>query len=304
MSNKLRSGVTISLLRLFLASVGLSLLAVTTAVAADRPVIAVGIPPLKWVVESLAGDQVDAVVLLKPGQSPHTFEPSPRQVAALSGARAFLYIGLEVEHTVAARIGAQNPALRRYAVGGLAQQETHDHAEGCHCHGVDDDDPHVWLAPALLAEVAERCAAALREVLPESATAIDAGLVRTRARIDAVDSEIQVLLKPLAGATLLVYHPSWGRFATAYGLKQRALEADGKTPSAKHLATLVTDARREHVRTLFSNPDAPAAVVRRAAATLGCRVEVIDPLAEAWDENLLRAARLMAAGIAPEGGQP
>jgi len=279
---------------------GASLVAVTAAAASDRPVVAVGIPPLKWVVDMIAGDRVDAVVLLKPGQSPHTFEPSPRQAAALDRAQAFLYIGLETERAVAARAAAQNPALRCVAVGGLAAPAAHDHAADGPCHGHGGDDPHVWLAPARMAEIAARCAAALRGILPDAAAAIDEGLARARARIDAVDAEARALLKPAAGATLLVYHPSWGHFAAAYGLRQRALEADGKTPSARHLAELATGVRREGVRTLFSNPDAPEAVVRRAAATLGCRVEVIDPLAGAWDENLLRTASRMAAGIAPE----
>jgi len=281
------------------------LLAAAAAAAADRPVVAVGIPPLQWVVDTVAGGRVESVVLLKPGQSPHTFEPAPRQVAALGAARAFLYIGLETERAVAARAAAQNPALRCVAVGGLAAPAAHsraaDHPAADHpCRNEDGADPHVWLAPARMAEIAARCAAVLRGILPGDADAVDAGLARARARIEAVDAEARALLKPAAGATLLVYHPSWGHFAAAYGLKQRALEADGRTPSARHLAGLVSTVRREGVRTLFSNPDAPEAVVRRAAATLGCRVEVIDPLAGEWDENLLRTARRIAAGTAPE----
>ncbi len=300
MPHRLSPRCFLSPARFLRAAGGTFLLAVAAAAAADRPVVAVGIPPLQWVVDTIAGDRVESVVLLKPGQSPHTFDPAPRQVAALGAAKAFLYIGLETERAIAARAAAQNPALHCVAVGGLAAPAAHDHAADDHCHGEDGADPHVWLAPVRMAEVATRCAAALRTILPDDHAAIGAGLARARARIDAVDADVRALLKPAAGATLLVYHPSWGHFSAAYGLKQHALEADGKTPSARHLANLVSAVRREGVRTLFSNPDAPEAVVRRAAATLGCRVEVIDPLAAAWDENLLQTARRMAAGIAPE----
>jgi zinc transport system substrate-binding protein len=158
----------------------------------------------------------------------------------------------------------------------------------------------VWLSPKRLEAIAERCASALRELLPDQAAELNAGLARTCKRIREVHAEIGEILKPVAGRTLLVYHPSWGVFAQDYGLVQLALEEEGRTPSARHLADVVTRANREGARVLFSNPEAPEAVVARAAAALGCRVEVADPLAAAWDANLLDVARRIAAALASE----
>jgi zinc transport system substrate-binding protein len=158
----------------------------------------------------------------------------------------------------------------------------------------------VWLSPPRLEGIAEVCASVLHELLPDQAAALDAGLARTRKRIREVHAEIAEILKPVAGRTLLVYHPSWGLFARDYGLAQLALEEDGRTPSAKHLAGVVTRASQDGVRVLFSNPEAPEAVVKRAAAALGCRVEVVDPLASAWDTNLLNVTRRIATALASE----
>ena len=280
------------------------LVSVLVLPASEKPVVMVGIPPLKWVVESIVGDRAEVGVFLRPGQTPHTSEPVARQVAELNRASAFLYIGLEVERAVAKRAVAQNPSLRCYDVGGLlhegAASVAHPHVSGC-MHDQEYGDPHVWLAPALLEGVAERCAAALHEALPAAGKEIEAGLARTRVRIRATDADVRAILQPVLGCTMLVYHPSWNHFVAAYGLRQLAVEADGRAPSAKHLAAVITQVKREKVRTLFSNPDAPEAVVRRVAAALGCRLEVIDPLAAAWDTNLLDVARRIAAGIAPEG---
>ena len=201
----------------------------------------------------------------------------------------------------ARRRGARRRAEPRAALRGcgrLATPAAHDHARTAPatataattrtsgCAGADGGDRRTC---------APRCAGFFPTPPPPSTRGWPApGRIGRRRR------ESTRVAEAAEGATLLVYHPSWGHFAAAYGLRQRALEADGKTPSARHLAELATGVRREGVRTLFSNPDAPEAVVRRAAATLGCRVEVIDPLAGAWDENLLRTASRMAAGIAPE----
>jgi zinc transport system substrate-binding protein len=270
------------------------------AAAAERPRIVVGIAPLKWVVESIASNVVEVTVFLKPGQNPHTFEPSGRQVSELARASAFLYVGLEVESLLANRVSTQNPKLLCWAVGGLPEMpEGHAHDPDCRCLQ-QERDPHVWLSPPRLEAIAEVCASVLRELLPDQAATLNAGLVRTRKRIREVHAEIAEILKPVAGRTLLVYHPSWGLFARDYGLAQLALEEAGRTPSAKHLAGVVARANKDGVHVLFSNPEAPEAVVTRAAAALGCRVEVADPLAAAWDTNLLDVARRIAAALASE----
>lgn len=279
------------------------LFSVLVSTAAEKPLIVVGIPPLKWVVESIVGESAEVGVFLRPGQTPHTFEPVARQVAELNRASAFLYIGLEVERAAANRATAQNPALRCIDVGGLIHDDAAEEVLNCeadHTHDHEQGDPHIWLAPKLLEGVAERCAIALHEALPAASKEIEAGLIRTRARIRAIDTDVCAILAPVSGRTLLVYHPSWGHFAEAYGLHQLAVEADGRAPTAKHLATVIKQAKQEKIRVLFSNPDAPETVVRRAAVALGCRVEVIDPLAVAWDTNVLEAARRVAAAIAPE----
>ena len=270
------------------------------AAAAERPKIVVGIAPLKWVVESIASNAVDVTVFLKPGQNPHTFEPSGRQVSEMARASAFLYVGMEVESLLANRVSAQNPKLLCWAVGGLPEMpEGHAHDPDCRCLQ-QERDPHVWLSPPRLEGIAEVCASVLHELLPDQAAALDAGLARTLKRIREVHAEIGEILKPVAGRTLLVYHPSWGVFAQEYGLNQFALEEEGRTPSAKHLAGVMTRASQDGVRVLFSNPEAPEAVVKRAATALGCRVEVVDPLASAWDTNLLNVARRIATALASE----
>ncbi len=270
------------------------------AVAAERPRIVVGIAPLKWVVESIASNAVEVLVFLKPGQNPHTFEPSGRQVSEMARASAFLYVGLEVESLLANRVSAQNPKLLCRAVGGLQEMpEGHAHGPNCLCLQ-QGRDPHVWLSPTRLEGIAEVCASVLHELLPDQAAALDAGLARTRMRIREVHAEIGEILEPVTGRTLLVYHPSWGVFAREYGLDQLALEEEGRTPAAKHLVGVMTRARQDGVRVLFCNPEAPEAVVKRAAAALGCRVEVADPLASAWDTNLLDVARRIAAALASE----
>ena len=57
--------------------------------AAAAPIsVFVSILPEKYFVERVGGSHVDVSVMVGPGQEPETYEPTPKQMTALSGARS------------------------------------------------------------------------------------------------------------------------------------------------------------------------------------------------------------------------
>ena len=79
---------------------------------AQGPIRAVvSIPPQQEILQRLGGPQVSVTVLIPPGRSPATFEPSPRQMASVSDADLLLPLGLPFERTVTARIYELEPGL-------------------------------------------------------------------------------------------------------------------------------------------------------------------------------------------------
>ena len=57
----------------------------------------VSILPQAYFVERVGGSYVDVEVLVGPGQSPATFEPTPKQMARLGEARVYFTIGTPFE---------------------------------------------------------------------------------------------------------------------------------------------------------------------------------------------------------------
>ncbi|WP_024950488.1 MULTISPECIES: metal ABC transporter solute-binding protein, Zn/Mn family [Cobetia] len=74
--------------------------------------VAVSIPPLHWMVDQLAGDFVDITTLVTPGNSPDTYDPTPRQVAALSSVPLYLAIGVPFEQVWLPRLEQNQPEMQ------------------------------------------------------------------------------------------------------------------------------------------------------------------------------------------------
>ncbi len=271
------------------------LLLLPAAVIAEPITVAVSILPQKRFVEKLVGDEVRVLVMVGPGQSPATYEPTPKQMAALTGAALYLSTGLPFERVWLPRIRQACDGLqvvdttRGIPRRGMASHHGHDHG--------GERDPHFWTDPGLVA----RSLPALAEAL---ATANPAGAVRYRARaadfaveLEALDKEIRVLLARAAGKCFLVFHPSWGYFADAYGLRQLPIEIEGKSPGARSLAATIDRARGEGVRAIFVQRQFAGGAARAVAEALDARLIQVDPLAENYCENLRGVARAFAEAL-------
>jgi zinc transport system substrate-binding protein len=294
--------------------------------AGDRPEtpaeaipVAVSVPPAAWLVERVGGERVAVTALLPPGRSPHAWEPSPRELAALGRARLVVVVGhttlpFEERLLAAARRGGEPSVVAMTEGIALlpgADGDHHDGADEGAGHGVDvggypgppiesDTDPHVWLDPEVMAATAERVAAALAAIDPEHAAEYRDRRDRLRAEIDALDREIRATLAGVTERRFLAYHPAWGYFAARYGLVQEAVESEGKEPGPRRLVERMESARARGARVVFVQRAVSGRGARVLAEEIGAEVVVLDPLASDWPDNLRRVAAAMAAALGAE----
>ncbi len=250
-----------------------------------------GIPPQAHFVERIGGDNVSVSVLVQAGQEPHTFEPTPRQMVALSHARLYFKTGMPFENVVLGKIRDANPDLtvidtakgidkRRIAEG---EDVSGDHHEG---HGEEDLDPHVWLSPPLIKVQAANIRDALVKADPEHTAEFNANFEAFAKEVDGTHEHISEMLAPFRGRTIYVYHPAFGYFADAYGLRQVAVETGGKSPTPRQLGEIIEKARGEGVRVIFVQPQFAAAGARVVADAIDGSVVPLDDLAEDVLANL------------------
>jgi zinc transport system substrate-binding protein len=254
-------------------------------------------------VERVGGDRVRTAVLVGAGQDPHTYDPTPRQMAEVARARIYFRVGIDFEDAWLGRLLGTNPGLRvvdqRQGIP-LRTLDDHGHpgANGHQDHHhAGQPDPHIWTSPAL----AKRMAAQIRDELahldPEGATAFAAGYARLTTDLDDLDARIRSLLAAAPGRRFMVFHPSWGYFADAYGLEQIAIEQGGKEPGARALARLVDRARAARIGVIFVEPQDSPAPAQAVARAVGATVVTVDALAEDYTENLRRVAAALAPAL-------
>ena len=292
---------TAGLLLLWLSACGASL--VVAGQGAEPLRVFVSVLPQKTFVEKVGGDRVQVEAMVQPGDSPHTYDPTPRQVAALSLADLYVAIGGTFEDAWMGRIRGVNPKMQVLDTGEgitLRRSEDHEDADGRnaghheHEHEHGASDPHLWTSPPLVKQMTLRIRDALSGLDPANAALYAANAAAFAEELDALDREIRARLAGVAGSRFMVYHPAWGYFADTYGLVQIPIEHEGKEPGPRALAALIDQARRDGVRVIFVQPQFSRKAAAQVAAAIGGRVEVMDNLAPDYLANLRRVADAMA----------
>jgi zinc transport system substrate-binding protein len=230
------------------------------------PVVA-SIPPLADIAAEVGGDEVEVTLLVPPGASPHTFEPSPSQLRAVSHARLLVLNGVGLEYWADKVVGAaENPDLvvvdasRRVPVVGR--------------------NPHVWLDPAGAALQAEEVRDALVAADPPHRAEYEANAAAFEADLRALDAEIRARVAGWSRRSFVSLHPAWSYFARRYGLVEAAVieESPGREPSAAEMVRIVETCRRSGAQAVFAEPQLSSKAARVLAEEAGIPVAVLDPL--------------------------
>jgi zinc transport system substrate-binding protein len=265
------------------------------AAASGKPVVAVSILPQAWFLENISGGRIETLVLVGPGQNPHSYEPTPRQMGDLASAKAWILSGTDFEISLDPKIRSLYPALT--IVDGtdgvtFRSLEEHDHeAEGTSAKtqalsGDIEIDRHSWLGREPVKIMATHIRDTLTAIDPEGIEVYEANYLNLISRIDGAFDELAKELAPLSGSTVFVFHPSFGYFLDEFGIHQEAVETGGKEPTAQALAALITEAQADKPAAIFVQAQFPAAAAQTIADACGAKVIPLDPLAPDWLTNI------------------
>lgn len=239
------------------------------------------INPLRAIVAEVVGDRAEVDVLLKPGASPHTYEPRPSDAVAAESAIALFYAADDID-AWAAKLPAKErvpmfsfvPETRRLLYDDAAHVD-----DGDHDHQAGTANGHFWSDPLVVKAILPELARRLGALDPGGAEIYTRNAERFAQELDLLDGELKSMFAGLADRPVFMFHPSWTYFMKRYGLKVAGMvePVPGKEPSPKFLRSLVDTARAERVCAVFTEPQLPRRPAEVIAEACGLKLYELDP---------------------------
>jgi len=300
------------------------------------PQVVVTIYPLYDLARQVAGPEIPVALLMPPGASEHSFNPSPADLRNLTDARLLIAAGDGVDEWIApfyqARASDRPRLLHLNALLGFplgtfesaspaesddpahdkghdhatdheVEDDAHDHADEHH-HGVGRENPHQWLVPASATRFAEAIRDELKVLYPAQAAALDQRAASLCAEISAVDEEYRTALAPIADKRIITFHDAFSGLGVAYGVAVTAsifnIYSNQVTPAA--LQEVTRQIQSQGIRAVFIEPQ----ISSEAAVRLGdiVTLRVLDPLGdsrrpgyESWQSMMRSNLQNLVAGM-------
>jgi ABC-type Zn uptake system ZnuABC Zn-binding protein ZnuA len=215
------------------------------------------------IVQNIAGERLTVETLMPVGVDPHSYQPTPQDVARIAGSDLLILnrIGLE-EALDNVLLNAGGDFILVEAAAGLdyrdpipdiheddhllkeEQGELDDHLDNEDEHGHGDFDPHFWLNPIHVITYVENITQGLIQVDPEGADEYNLNAEAYILALKELDAwiESQVETIPPERRLLVTNHESLGYFADRYGFEVTGAiipsATTGASPTAQDLAAL------------------------------------------------------------------
>lgn len=257
--------------------------------------ITVSILPQKTFVEKIAENDFVVNVLIPPGTSPAAYTLLPSQMEEISKSAIWFRIGyIGFEHSWKDKIAQANTKMKVVDLSeglDLIAQGKEQQGDHVNLSGVD---PHIWLSPALVKEMAKRILDELSELNPKQSVKYKTNYLEFVKEIDQLNIEISNKLKSFEGRKIIVFHPTLSYFARDYGLLQYSLESGGKEPTPQRMTELIDLSKKENIKVMYIQSELDRENARVFAEEVDGKIIQVRPLDPAWAENLMEMANIIA----------
>jgi len=258
--------------------------------------LTVSIIPQEYLANFIAGDKFDVQVMLPPGANHETYEPAPRDMEKISSSKLYLALGaLDFELAWLDRFKASNPNMQIINTSqGIEMISGHIESGKSPDKKIHGIDPHTWLSPSCMKIQANNICNALVNIDTANAKFYKENLNKFILLADSVDRIIREKLVGSEGKSFLIFHPALAYFARDYNLTQISIEQEGKEPSPANLSELIKTAKQKGIKTVLISKEFDTRNAEAIAREIGGKVEVFDPMAVNWPENMIHLAELIA----------
>ena len=267
-----------------------------------KVLITTSIAPFEYFISEIAGSDFKVNVIVPPGASPETFEPTPSVLRGVAGSTALIingYLGYELAWgDRITGINSKIAILKLADSQDLIYGEAHKHGDHFHYSGVD---PHFWTSPVSALKMADAIKQFLKEMYPERAMEFDRNHEQLVKKIGMVSARLDSLLEGHRGESFMIFHPALTYLARDYGLNQVSVEVDGKEPSPAKMKSFIDTGNNKGIAVIFVQKEFDKRNAKTIAKEIAAEVVEIDPLNGNWPEAVLSIGEALSRGFQTKG---
>jgi zinc transport system substrate-binding protein len=248
----------------------------------NKKTIAVSIVPEAEFIKKIVADKLDVVILIPPGSSPATHQPSPKDLQKLEESDLYFSIGVQTEISNILPIIKDSKTLK---IIDLANKVNTIYSPRYFDTNKTSTDPHIWLSPKRVIEIVKIMKIELIKQYPENKKFFSSNADAYILELENLDSYIKNKVNSLENKNFIIYHPSYGYFADDYGLNMIAIESDGKNASINRLNKLIEIAENSNIKTIYYQSEMSSKQAKIIASEINGNVIQIEPLSLNYIEN-------------------
>lgn len=253
--------------------------------APQIPVLVATIHPYELILKQLAGSGFEVKCLIPGAASPHTWNPVPADLKALSEASFVLSNGLGLEANIEQNLRNMKDKHLQAAdllhdlivLDSLKQHAIPDSSQLYHHEGLD---PHIWTSPQLMLRLVSKLEKELSTRFPNSAFIFSRNAEIMRKELEATQRQIRDERASYLDPAIVTYHNSFEYFTNAFGIRTLAWvqASPAKEPTPSELASLGQILTAHQVKAIFIEPQMNPKSGEVLAREFNLKLITIDPL--------------------------
>ena len=238
---------------------------------------------LTEIAQQVGGNHVSVAGLVKPGQDPHEYQPTPDDLRQAADAKLILLSGKHLEHyldKIQEAVGGKAESLSvGDALPNLKMRADTDEPQEIAAADRNGmiDDPHWWNSVSNVEKATVIVRDELIKLDPTNQADYKSAAKTYLAKLAELDqwAKRKVAELPRDKRKLVTSHDAFQYFAQEYGFRVYAIEgvSTETEPSDRHIAELIDEIKKQQVKAIFLesmlNPKVSVAITKETGAKIG-----------------------------------
>ena len=231
--------------------------------ATKKETLVTSLPPLKWLVQQIAGDEFDVISIVQPNMNHELFEPKPDDLKKLENSKLFFtYNLLGFEKKIAESLNNSDKVVNVLSSADPALLlKGHDHHEDKDKHDDHDEhgeiDPHVWFSLKLMPSAALEIKNKLVQAYPDKKDVFEKNYNAFLEELAKVKEDLDKKMASKTKKAYMIYHPALNYFIKDYNVEEVSVEYEGKEPTAQQIKEIIDEAKEHNITTILVQPQFP-----------------------------------------------